>query len=167
MSAVFRMELRPRRIHVCVIEPDSSSRIRSLSGVLRHVKYKGGPLVKDKHLTGFSDGEEEEVKLTHVVPFLVEDELLRLGAIFEKKANWQPFAITDGRLITGRNPLHRPLQPRLTCRKGRPAPAQLSHSRAAGLPSLGIRNSRVCWNFRRRATFRSGGHAGLGCAIPA
>ena len=30
--------------------------------------------------------------------------LLRLGAIFEKKANWQPFAITDGRLVTGQNP---------------------------------------------------------------
>jgi predicted enzyme related to lactoylglutathione lyase len=44
------------------------------------------------------------MKLTHVVPFLVEDELIRLGAIFEKKANWQPFTITDGRLITGQNP---------------------------------------------------------------
>jgi putative intracellular protease/amidase len=73
-------------------------------GVLRHVKYKGEPLVKDKHVTGFTNGEEEGVKLTHVVPFLVEDELLRLGAIFEKKADWQPFAITDGRLITGQNP---------------------------------------------------------------
>jgi putative intracellular protease/amidase len=73
-------------------------------GVLRHVKYKGEPLVKDKHVTGFTNGEEEGVKLTHVVPFLVEDELLRLGAIFEKKANWEPFAITDGRLITGQNP---------------------------------------------------------------
>jgi len=73
-------------------------------GVLRHVKYKGEPLVKGKHVTGFTNGEEEEVKLTHVVPFLVEDELLRLGAIFEKKAKWQPFSITDGRLITGQNP---------------------------------------------------------------
>ena len=73
-------------------------------GVLRHVKYKGEPLVKGKHVTGFTDGEEEEVQLTKVVPFLVEDELLRLGAIFEKKANWQPFAITDGRLVTGQNP---------------------------------------------------------------
>jgi putative intracellular protease/amidase len=73
-------------------------------GVLRHVKYKGEPLVKGKHVTGFTNGEEEEMKLTHVVPFLVEDELLRLGAIFEKKADWQPFAITDGRLITGQNP---------------------------------------------------------------
>jgi putative intracellular protease/amidase len=73
-------------------------------GVLRHVKYKGEPLVKGKHVTGFTNGEEEEVKLTHVVPFLVEDELLRLGAVFEKMANWQPFSITDGRLITGQNP---------------------------------------------------------------
>jgi putative intracellular protease/amidase/catechol 2,3-dioxygenase-like lactoylglutathione lyase family enzyme len=73
-------------------------------GVLRHVKYKGEPLVKGKRVTGFTNGEEEEVQLTKVVPFLVEDELLGLGAIFEKKANWQPFSITDGRLITGQNP---------------------------------------------------------------
>ena len=73
-------------------------------GVLRHVTYKGEPLVKGRRVTGFTDGEEEEVKLTQVVPFLVEDELLRLGAVFEKKANWQPFSVTDGRLITGQNP---------------------------------------------------------------
>ena len=73
-------------------------------GVLRHVTYKGEPLVKGKHVTGFTNGEEEEVKLTQVVPFLVEDELLRLGAIFEKVRNWQPLSIVDGRLITGQNP---------------------------------------------------------------
>ena len=73
-------------------------------GVLRHVKYKGEPLVKGKHVTGFTNGEEEAVGLTKVVPFLVEDELLRLGAIFEKMANWQPFSITDGHLVTGQNP---------------------------------------------------------------
>jgi putative intracellular protease/amidase len=73
-------------------------------GVLRHVTYKGEPLVKGKRVTGFTNGEEEEVKLTKVVPFLVEDELMRLGAIFEKVRNWQPFSIVDGRLITGQNP---------------------------------------------------------------
>ncbi len=73
-------------------------------GVLRHVKYQGEPLVKGKQVTGFTNGEEEFMKLTKVVPFLVEDELLRLGAIFEKKKNWDPFTITDGRLITGQNP---------------------------------------------------------------
>src|SRR6266513_1482975 len=73
-------------------------------GVLRHVTYHGEPLVKGKHVTGFTNGEEEEMKLTKVVPFLVEDELLQLGAVFEKKANWQPFSIVDGRLVTGQNP---------------------------------------------------------------
>jgi putative intracellular protease/amidase len=73
-------------------------------GVLRHVKYKGEPLVQGKRVTGFTNGEEEAVKLTKVVPFLVEDELLQIGAIFEKMANWQPFSVTDGHLITGQNP---------------------------------------------------------------
>jgi putative intracellular protease/amidase/catechol 2,3-dioxygenase-like lactoylglutathione lyase family enzyme len=73
-------------------------------GVLRHVTYQGAPLVKGKHVAGFTNGEEEEMQLTKVVPFLVEDELLRLGAIYEKVANWQPFSITDGRLVTGQNP---------------------------------------------------------------
>jgi len=29
---------------------------------------------------------------------------LRLGATFEKVADWQPFSIVDGRLVTGQNP---------------------------------------------------------------
>jgi putative intracellular protease/amidase len=73
-------------------------------GVLRHVTFQGEPLVKGKRVTGFTNGEEEEMQLTKVVPFLVEDELLRLGAVFEKVRNWQPFSIVDGRLITGQNP---------------------------------------------------------------
>lgn len=73
-------------------------------GVLHRVKYNGAPLVKGKRVTGFTNGEEEAVSLTHVVPFLVEDELKRLGAIFEKAPDWQPFSIVDGRLITGQNP---------------------------------------------------------------
>ena len=73
-------------------------------GVLRHVTYKGAPLVKGKRVTGFTNSEEEEVQLTKVVPFLVEDELKRLGGLFEKAPNWQSFVIIDGRLITGQNP---------------------------------------------------------------
>jgi putative intracellular protease/amidase len=72
--------------------------------VLRHVTYNGAPLVSGRHVTGLTNGEEEEMQLTKVVPFLVEDELLRLGATFEKLADWQPFFVADGRLITGPNP---------------------------------------------------------------
>jgi putative intracellular protease/amidase len=39
-----------------------------------------------------------------VVPFLVEDELMSLGAIFSKVKNWGVHTITDGQLITGQNP---------------------------------------------------------------
>ena len=74
-------------------------------GVLHHVKAPDGkPLVEGKTVTGFTDGEEEEVGLTKVVPFLVEDELMRLGAIFSKVKNWGVHTVTDGQLITGQNP---------------------------------------------------------------
>lgn len=73
-------------------------------GVLHRVTYKGAPIVKGKRVTGFTNTEEEEVQLTKVVPFLVEDELKRLGGLYEKRGNWESFAITDGRLITGQNP---------------------------------------------------------------
>src|SRR4029434_1355597 len=72
--------------------------------VFHKVTYKGAPLVKGKRVTGFTNGEEEAVQLTHVVPFLVENELKRVGGLYEKAADWQTFAIVDGRVITGQNP---------------------------------------------------------------
>jgi putative intracellular protease/amidase len=74
-------------------------------GVLRHVKTAAGdPLVKGKKVTGFTNGEEEAVGLTNVVPFLVEDELKALGGIYSKGPDWAPYVLTDGLLITGQNP---------------------------------------------------------------
>ena len=74
-------------------------------GVLRHVTGADGrPLVAGKRVTGFTNGEEKAVGLTDVVPFLVEDELIRLGANYEKVADWEPHVVTDGLLITGQNP---------------------------------------------------------------
>jgi putative intracellular protease/amidase len=74
-------------------------------GVLRHVKTPAGkPLVDGKNVTGFTNGEEDEVGLTKVVPFLVEDELMSLGAIFSKIKNWGVHTVADGQLITGQNP---------------------------------------------------------------
>lgn len=74
-------------------------------GVLRHVKAPdGSPLVKGKKVTGFTNTEEEAVGLTHIVPFLVEDMLKQNGGEYSKLGDWQPYAITDGLLITGQNP---------------------------------------------------------------
>jgi len=72
--------------------------------VFHRVTYQGAPLVRGKRVTGFTNGEEESVGLTHVVPFLVEDELKRLGALYEKAADWESHAVIDGRLVTGQNP---------------------------------------------------------------
>lgn len=73
-------------------------------GALHRVTYNNQPLVKGKRVTGFTNSEEEEVQLTKVVPFLVEDELKRLGALFENGPNWQSYVVIDGHLITGQNP---------------------------------------------------------------
>ena len=74
-------------------------------GVLRHVKAKdGSPMVKGRNVTGFTNSEEAAVGLTEVVPFLVEDMLKANGAHFSKVADWQPYVVTDGLLITGQNP---------------------------------------------------------------
>ncbi len=73
-------------------------------GVFHRVTYRGEPLVKGKRVTGFTNGEEAAVNLTHVVPFLVENELRRIGGIYEKAADWAPFAVVDGRVVTGQNP---------------------------------------------------------------
>jgi len=72
--------------------------------VLHGVTYQGQPIVMGKRVTGFTNGEEEAIRLTNVVPFLVEDELKRLGGRYEKAADWESFVITDGRLVTGQNP---------------------------------------------------------------
>ena len=74
-------------------------------GVLRHVKTpEGKPLVEGRKVTGFTNTEEEAVGLTHVVPFLVEDELIAKGGIYSKGADWSSYVVTDGLLITGQNP---------------------------------------------------------------
>ena len=74
-------------------------------GVLRHVKAaNGSPLVQGKNVTGFANTEEAAVQLTDIVPFLVEDMLVKNGANYTKGPDWQPFVVADGKLITGQNP---------------------------------------------------------------
>jgi len=74
-------------------------------GVLRHAKTADGkPLVQGRQVTGFSNAEEAAVQLTDVVPFLVEDELNRLGGLYSSGPDWQPHVVSDGLLVTGQNP---------------------------------------------------------------
>lgn len=74
-------------------------------GVLHRVTNPDGtPFVQGRRVTGFTNTEEEAVGLTKVVPFLVEDELIHLGAIFSKVEDWGVHTVVDGQLITGQNP---------------------------------------------------------------
>lgn len=74
-------------------------------GVLKNVNdAEGEPLVKGKKVTGFTNTEEELVKLTDVVPFLVENMLKEKGGIYSKAGDFEPYALEDGLLITGQNP---------------------------------------------------------------
>ncbi len=74
-------------------------------GVLRHAKAPDGKhLVDGKQVTGFTNTEEEAVQLTEIVPFLVEDMLKANGGQYSKGADWAPYVLTDGNLITGQNP---------------------------------------------------------------
>ena len=72
---------------------------------LKHVKGDdGAPLVKGKRVTGFTNGEEEAVGLTKIVPFLLEDLLKEQGGDYTKAADFAPHVVHDGLLITGQNP---------------------------------------------------------------
>ncbi|RUO66464.1 Putative intracellular protease/amidase [Pseudidiomarina planktonica] len=73
--------------------------------VLLGAKSAGGdPLVQGRTVTGFSNSEEEAVGLTDVVPFLLEDALIKAGGHYRKKDDWESHVIQDGMLITGQNP---------------------------------------------------------------
>lgn len=69
------------------------------------VKLKNGDyLVKGKTLTSFSNKEEDEVKKSDKMPFMLETKLKEQGAVFKAKENWANHVIVNGNLITGQNP---------------------------------------------------------------
>jgi putative intracellular protease/amidase len=75
------------------------------SAALLNVKEASGDFaIKGKAVTGFTNSEEEAVQLTEVVPFLLEDELIKRGGEYQKAQDWHAFAVQDGLIITGQNP---------------------------------------------------------------
>jgi len=74
------------------------------AALLRAKNQNGDPLVKGKKVTGFSNSEEAAVELTDVVPYLVEDQLIAMGGVYQKVEDWNSLAVVDGLIITGQNP---------------------------------------------------------------
>jgi len=72
--------------------------------LLKAKDQNGDPLVKGKKVTGFSNSEEAAVELTNVVPYLLEDQLVAMGGVYQKVEDWNSLAVVDGLIITGQNP---------------------------------------------------------------
>ncbi|MFT7431915.1 MAG: putative intracellular protease/amidase [Colwellia sp.] len=75
------------------------------TSVLLNVKDKNGAaIVQGKKITGFTNSEEDAVQLTDIVPFLLEDELIKQGANYQKSDDWTSFVVEDSGIISGQNP---------------------------------------------------------------
>ncbi|MCO5611030.1 hypothetical protein L7F22_065279 [Adiantum nelumboides] len=65
----------------------------------------GEYIVKGRKVAGFTNSEEDAVGKTAFVPFLLEDKLKERGGHFQRGPDWTPYAVADGKLITGQNPM--------------------------------------------------------------
>jgi len=74
------------------------------AALVRAVLADGTSILAGKKVTGFSNEEEVTVQLNKLVPFLLEDQLKKLGASYSRKDMWQEYVVVDGNLITGQNP---------------------------------------------------------------
>lgn len=73
--------------------------------VFLHTRASDGqPFVNGRHVTGFTNSEEDAAQLSDVVPFLVQDMLVENGGKYSKGPDWQPHVVTDRKLVTGQNP---------------------------------------------------------------
>jgi len=75
------------------------------TAALLNVKDSNGDYaINGKAVSGFTNSEEAAVQLTDIVPFLLEDELIKRGADYQKIEDWHAFAVQDDLIITGQNP---------------------------------------------------------------
>lgn len=74
------------------------------AGLVGTTLTDGTPLVKGKVLTSYTNSEEIAAKLDREVPFILEQRLRELGAIFIAHENKADHIERDGKLITGQNP---------------------------------------------------------------
>ncbi len=74
------------------------------AGLVNAKDINGQPLVAGRRVSAFTNSEEVAAGLDKTVPFLLETRIRELGAKYEKGGDFQPFAVADGKLITGQNP---------------------------------------------------------------
>jgi len=63
----------------------------------------GRPLVEGRRVTAAANSEEQATGMAEFLPFLLEDELARLGALYSRGPDGAAYVVCDGVLITGQN----------------------------------------------------------------
>jgi putative intracellular protease/amidase len=63
----------------------------------------GRSLVEGRRVTASANSEEEAMGLIDSLPFLLQDELVRLGGLYSKGPDGTSHVVRDGALITGQN----------------------------------------------------------------
>ncbi len=76
------------------------------SALLNVILSDGTNLLEGKKINSFTKAEEDIDKhlLGDVIPFMLDEELIKQGAIFSHTKPFDPFVVADGNLITGQNP---------------------------------------------------------------
>ncbi|WP_299440336.1 type 1 glutamine amidotransferase domain-containing protein [uncultured Aquimarina sp.] len=76
------------------------------SALLNVILSDGTNLLEGKKINSFTKAEEDIDKhlLGDVIPFMLDEELIKQGAIFSHTKPFDPFVVVDDNLITGQNP---------------------------------------------------------------
>lgn len=76
------------------------------SALLNVILSDGSNLLKGKRINSFTKAEENIDKhlLGDVIPFMLDEELIKQGAIFSHTEPFESYVVIDGNIITGQNP---------------------------------------------------------------
>jgi len=76
------------------------------SALLNVILSDGTNLLEGRKINSFTKAEEEEDKHTlgDVIPFMLDEELIKQGAIFSHTTPFESYVVNDKNLVTGQNP---------------------------------------------------------------
>ena len=75
-----------------------------VAALLKARRCDGYPAIYGRRLTALSNEEERDMGLDGLMPFMLEERLKELGAVYCSGSSWRPHVVSDGNLITGQNP---------------------------------------------------------------
>ena len=86
------------------IEWDEPAKLLRNTAKLSEIDYtQFDSILKNKHITSFTDKEEKIVKMAEFMPFSLEERIKKLGAIFVEDKPWSEHVEINCNIITGQN----------------------------------------------------------------